>query len=186
MFMDISLSHPGHNPALGFDGESLTSGSHHIWSPDCAPMTIPAGFHAYRVPSMGSTAHAVCRNCTRMDRSATRPHVLLLDGNADVLAILGQLLDDEGYDVTLSTGPLNDHHIRRLNPRVIFKEASFIQNPEGVIPDLPVNRHGQRIPVIYSTVVPNVARRLSDEGVPVLLKPFDLDDFLELLSHVSS
>jgi DNA-binding NtrC family response regulator len=103
-----------------------------------------------------------------------------------VLDVLGQLLDEEDYDVTLSPQFLDRDAMTPLHPDVIITDAAFNHGPDGeCLFQEPLKRSdGTAIPVVYSTTIPDVAARLSARMIPILLKPFDLDLLVTLIGRV--
>ena len=149
-----------------------------------ASIAIPPGFHAYHLPSLETERSLVYRNWCRDGGRRSRPHAVILDEDPTVLDILGQLLDDEDYDVTLSSRFLTREEIARLRPDVIIADVAFNHGPDGqsLYDDPPVRADGSAIPVVYSTIIPGVAAQLEALETPILLKPFDLDALLAWLS----
>lgn len=151
-------------------------------SPSLPSWAAPAGFEPYHIARMAPQPQVLYRNWRRQDKPSLRQHVLVVDDDPLFLAIVGQLLDDEGYSVTLSDTPVTDGQVRRLRPDAVIADAAFNGGGDRVAqiagrgaPD------GAIVPVIYTTIAPPVAERLSRTDTPVLLKPFDLDELLEVL-----
>lgn len=112
-------------------------------------------------------------------------HILVLDDNIEILDLLGQILTDECYAVTLSTTPLDAETIHRLRPDVIITDAVFRGAPVGLdtIQRLREDMRTSSIPVICCTLFSDVARDLAEEGYRTLQKPFELDEVLDAVSH---
>jgi CheY-like chemotaxis protein len=146
----------------------------------CAPL----GFHAHRLPSLDSERHIVYRNWIRTLRPSPRRHILVIDDDPTFLGIIGQLLDVEGYDATLSYQLPYEEDIKRLRPDLILAETSFNRGPDGLclFDESAFATSTDGIPTIYCTVVPDVARRMTSTGRTTLLKPFDLDELLECIA----
>lgn len=152
------------------------------------PWTPLAGFEPHRLLTIDGEEQFVYRNWRRKAKPNFRRHVLILDKDPQLLRILGQLLDDGGYNVTLSTCQLSAGTITRLRPDVILADTQFdLHSAEkSLFSHALVSRQDHTIPIIYSTLMPGTARKLGECNVSILLKPFDLDDFLELIAHVTS
>ncbi|MFN8592591.1 MAG: helix-turn-helix domain-containing protein [Thermomicrobiales bacterium] len=58
-----------------------------------------------------------------------QPHVLILHESPDLLAVLGELLEDEGYRVTTATTLPGLDEVRRLAPQVIVQDLVFDGSP---------------------------------------------------------
>lgn len=151
-----------------------------------APPQIPEGFHVYAVPALDRDRIQVYRNWQRTTRASARPHILIMEDNVQLLDILGQLFDDEGYDTTLSWRPLRSEDIRRLRPDAIFADVSyFLDDDEISLLDTTMTDGHAPAPIIYSTSTPEVARILAQRGHVALVKPFDLDELMELITSAT-
>lgn len=144
-------------------------------------MTVPDGSDALRPVSRTTRPRVGRRNRRRIP--SRRPRAIVLDADPAILDVLGQLLHEENYEVTLSTRFIDREDVTPLHPDVIVTDAAFNQGPAGecLYPEPLQRPDGTTIPIVYSTTVPDVAARLSAMTVPILLKPFDLDTLLALL-----
>jgi two-component system, OmpR family, response regulator VicR len=115
-------------------------------------------------------------------------HVLVMDADDQLLDIIGQLLSDEGYAATLSMTPLTCQEIRQLQPDVIVADTIFNSDDSTgpLIAELERDPLIRNIPTIWSSIAPDVAVTLSEAGHTVLIKPFDLDDILQLISEMKT
>lgn len=140
-------------------------------------MSVPDGFGARQIAPYGAD-----RQAARSGRR-TRRRAAVLDHDWNVLEVLGELLGEEDYDVTLSTEFLAEDEVIRLDPDVVITDAAFNHGPEGqCLYSEPLQRpDGTPIPVVYCTTEPEVAARLSDRQVSILLKPFDPDSLLAMV-----
>lgn len=114
-----------------------------------------------------------------------RPRAVILDRDPGILEVLGEVLRDEDFEVTLATQWPDEDDLTRLDPDVIIADAALDHRVNGhsEYTEPPTGADGIPRPVIYSTVEPDVAARLADREMPVLLKPFDLDTLLALLGR---
>jgi CheY-like chemotaxis protein len=116
-------------------------------------------------------------------RDGTQPrHVLVVDDERVILDIFRELLADEGCDVTGLGSPPSCDEIVCLAPDAIILDLVFggCVTGLGLLRALRGNPKTASIPIIVCTALanPGVATALaaSETPVPVLPKPFDLDD----------
>jgi CheY-like chemotaxis protein len=149
-------------------------------------MMLPAVFHCFRLPSLDGTRPSMMRNWHQTSRFSGRQHVVVMDNDPRLLEVLGNLLDDEGYDVTLSADLLDEDDLGRLRADIVLVDTSYSRAPGGtpLYPHPIALRNGSAVAVVYSTMRPAVASKFAAAGMTALVKPFDLDDLLELLAHV--
>jgi CheY-like chemotaxis protein len=124
----------------------------------------------------------------------TRPHVLVLNDNQEILDLLGELLQEEGYRVTTSLILLNAARVRALAPDLIMLDLVFGGREDGwefltmVRLDPPL----AHVPLVLCTAAVEVIRddamaaKLERLGVRVVLKPFDLAELLGVLQAASA
>lgn len=127
-----------------------------------------------------------------MHQSPPAPHVLLIDDAPDLLALLGELLDEEGYRVTTSDALLDLAEIRQLAPDIIVHDVRFTRSDATAVLSLvqavradPLVGHA---PLILCTADGRIDQRPEWQAViacldlPVLRKPFDLTTFLDMVA----
>lgn len=178
----------GHNAAAGrhtlsFAGPVPDQSSHGLLT-----WTTGVDFEPHRIGSPDEECQVVYRNWRPKAKPNFRKHVLVLDNDQQFLQILGQLLDDERYNVTLASRPLSHALVTRLRPDVVIADATLGHHLRGLSPDgQPQARaDGMTIPVIYTTMLPSAAADSWPGDAGVLIKPFDLDDLLELIVNATS
>ena len=116
-------------------------------------------------------------------------HVLVVDDEAAILALLREALEDEGYAVTTALGPPATDEVARLRPNVIVLDHRLKAAESGwdVADRLAAHPATAAIPIVVCTAaVAEVGLRRHDlaaRGIPVVLKPFDLDDLLAAVSR---
>lgn len=153
------------------------------------PTTASFALSKMSVPDGRGAGHMASRRADRQiagpEHSVRRRRAVILDHDPNLLEILRELLADEDYDVTLSTNFLEKDEVDRLDPSVIIADAEFIQGPdEQSLYGEPLQRpDGTLVPIIYCTTEPEIVARFLDRDVPILLKPFDLDALLALVSR---
>jgi CheY-like chemotaxis protein len=114
--------------------------------------------------------------------------ILVIDDNQELLDTYQQILEPEGFDVQVSLSPFeNLADIERLKFDLIILDyhLSAQDNAEAFLQRLKVYSPTASLPVIISTADARVMRgqetKLREQGVRVILKPFDIDDLLEML-----
>jgi CheY-like chemotaxis protein len=128
-----------------------------------------------------------------MSADGHQPHILVINDTQEILDLMQELLEEEGYRVTTSLALLDIAKVKALAPDLIVQDLLF----EGVQelgwkfltlvrldPDL------ARIPLILCTAAvrtvndPEMAEQLDRQGIRVVLKPFTIDDLLTTLTEV--
>lgn len=128
-----------------------------------------------------------------MGGDGRQPHILIVNDTQEILDLLRDLLEEEGYRVTTSLALLDLSRIKAVEPDVIMQDLLFEQTQEEgwkfltlvrIDPDL------ARIPLVLLTAAvrtvkePEMAVRLEQLGVRVVLKPFNIDELLAVLAEV--
>jgi CheY-like chemotaxis protein len=117
-----------------------------------------------------------------------------MDDAQAILDLLRDLLEDEGYQVSVSIETLDLTRIKALAPDLIIQDLLFADGSQQkgwhfltmsrLDPEL------ARIPLILCTAAtqfvkdPAMAENLDHQGVRVLLKPFNLDDLLMIVDEM--
>jgi len=122
-----------------------------------------------------------------------RPHVLVIDDAPELLDLYLELLESEGYRVTTSPATLTVDDICAIAPDTIVHDLLFTDDAvDGVWQVLSRTRLDPRlapVPLIVSTADSRVvndddlAVRLETLAVPVILKPFAIDNLLNVLQY---
>lgn len=121
---------------------------------------------------------------------AVQPRILVVDDTQEILDLLREFLEDEGYRVTTSQALLNLDKVKALAPDVIVQDIMFAHEQQGwkFLTLSRIDPVVARIPHVLCTgataVVnePSMAEQLDRMGVRVVLKPFNFDDLLTALS----
>jgi len=127
-----------------------------------------------------------------MTADGRQPHVLLINDTQEILSLMAELLEDEGYRVTTWLALLDMEKVKALAPDLIVQDLLFEGMQETGWKFLQLVRLDPelaRIPLILCTAAvrtvnePEMAEQLDRLGVSVVLKPFLIED---LLSSIGS
>ncbi len=117
-------------------------------------------------------------------------HILVIDGSQVLLDLLRDLLEGEGYRVSTQTTLDQDlNPIIHLAPGLIILDDLCRTEDQGwsLLGRLRADPGTQAIPVILCTGVQDevegLGEHLTELGVRVVLKPFDLDHLLRVIRH---
>jgi CheY-like chemotaxis protein len=120
-----------------------------------------------------------------------QPHILVIDDTQEILDLIQELLEEEGYRVTTSMARLDLDKIKALAPDVIVQDLLFEGMQETGWKFLTLVRLDPelaRIPLILCTAAvrtvndPAMAEQLDRLGVRVVLKPFLIEDLLSAIT----
>jgi CheY-like chemotaxis protein len=119
---------------------------------------------------------------------ATNPvkhHILVINDTQEVLEVMRDLLEDEGYRVTLHSDAIRDiDRIREIAPDMVILDHLMGDEEYGwqLIQKLRLDRDLARLPIIVCTAAARMVRELEGhlkaKDITVVLKPFDIDDLL--------
>jgi two-component system response regulator VicR len=119
-----------------------------------------------------------------------RPHVLIINDTQEILDLMQELLEEEGYRVTTSVALLDIAKVKTLAPDVIVQDLLFEGMHETGWKFLTLVRLDPelaRIPLVLCTAAvrtvtdPEMAQQLDQKGIRVVLKPFLIEDLLTAL-----
>jgi two-component system, OmpR family, response regulator VicR len=125
-----------------------------------------------------------------MTADGRQPHVLVINDTQEILDLLQELLEEEGYRVTTSLALLDITKVKNLAPDVIVQDLLFEGTQEQGWKFLTLVRLDPelaRIPLILCTAAvrtikePEMAEQLDRLGVRVVLKPFLIEDLLSAI-----
>jgi CheY-like chemotaxis protein len=127
-----------------------------------------------------------------MAADGRQPHILVINDTQEIIDLMRELLEDEGYRVTTSLEILNPDKIKALAPDVILQDLLFEGNQEKGWKMLHLTRLDPeltRIPVVLCTAAvmtvknEEMAAQLERLRMRVVLKPFDLGQLLGVLAE---
>jgi CheY-like chemotaxis protein len=118
-------------------------------------------------------------------RRLPSPHLLVMDTHPEMLDVLGQLFQDEGYLVTLSSRMLTTDDFGALNPGVIVIDVNDHGSSDAwkLIRQLRTDIQLRAIPLICCATSRTLSGSAGLDGLPTFLKPFDLDDLLQAVTE---
>jgi CheY-like chemotaxis protein len=128
-----------------------------------------------------------------MNADGRQPHVLVVNDTQEILDLMQELLEDEGYRVTTSLALLDLDKVRALAPDIIVQDLLFEGTQELGWKFLTLARLDPelaRIPLVLCTAAvrtvndPDMAEQLDRQGIRVVLKPFTINDLLTTLDEV--
>ena len=124
------------------------------------------------------------------DPSPAPPHVLAINDDEAVLALVRELLEEEGYRVTTQRHAARDlAAIKAQPPDAIVLDYMWANEDANwsLLQMLRLDPATAAIPVVLCTgavrEVEALGPRLAELGVRVLLKPFNIDDLTALLAE---
>ena len=119
-------------------------------------------------------------------------NVLVINDTQEIIDLMAELLEEEGYQVTTSLALLDIAKVKAIAPHVIVQDLLFEGMQETGWKFLQLVRLDPQlahIPVVLCTAAvrtvnqPEMAAQLDRLGVRVVLKPFVIDDLLTALSE---
>ncbi|WP_373045382.1 response regulator [Vulgatibacter sp.] len=112
------------------------------------------------------------------------PRILVVDDDADILALLEDMLSMEGYEVcTAANGQLALQELEKRRPQLILLDMKMPVMDGRAFARCLRERHGDAIPFLVLTAaadVRNAALEVQAHGW--LGKPFDLDELLRTVA----
>jgi two-component system, OmpR family, response regulator VicR len=128
-----------------------------------------------------------------METSKRPPHILAVNDTQEILDLLQVLLEEEGYRVTTSLALLDMDKVKALAPDAIVQDLIFDQSQEKgwhFLTMVRLDPEVAHIPLILCTAAIQIvkdeemAAKLRNLDVHVVLKPFDIDELLAVLDEV--
>lgn len=112
-------------------------------------------------------------------------HILVINDTPEILELFRELLEGEGYRVSLYSYAFRDlTEIKRIKPDLLILDFMIGGEDYGwqMLQKLKMDRATANLPVIICTaaiaVVRDLEGHLREKGVTVVLKPFDIDELL--------
>jgi two-component system, OmpR family, response regulator VicR len=130
---------------------------------------------------------------TAVTTDGRQPHVLVINDTQEILDLIQELLEDEGYRITTSLALLNIDKVKTYAPDIIVQDLLFEGTQEEGWKFLTLVRLDPelaRVPAVLCTAAvrtvnePEMAEQLNRQGIRVVLKPFTIEDLLTTLSEV--
>jgi CheY-like chemotaxis protein len=128
-----------------------------------------------------------------MTADGRQPHVLVINDTQEIIDLMAELLEEEGYRVTTSLALLDIDKVKGLAPDIIVQDLLFEGTQElgwKFLTLVRLDPELARIPLILCTAAvrtvndPEMAEQLNRQGIRVVLKPFTIDDLLTTLNEV--
>ncbi len=120
---------------------------------------------------------------------ATGKHILVINDTQEILDLFRMILEEEGYQVTVLGFAVEDlRKIIDIAPDLVILDLVFDREYFGwqTLQKMKMHRETEKIPVLICTAEIRKAQEiqgyLTEKGVGMLLKPFDID---ELISQVT-
>jgi CheY-like chemotaxis protein len=123
-----------------------------------------------------------------------KAHILIIDDDQSILEMMRLVLEEEGnYRVTTAESIFEDvTAIERLQPQLILLDFLLQGRQTGwnFLQKLRLHRPTKDIPVVICTAalsdVKDQEPILTQKGIPILYKPFDVDELLHIVAQVIS
>ncbi len=121
-----------------------------------------------------------------MTAAAAPPkHILAGDDSPDVLALLREILESEGYRVSVSNEPLDLPAVKRIGPDLVILDH-MLEDGDGsgwqLMQQLRADPQTSDLPIVVCTGAVHRVRQhralLDRLGIGVVVKPFDIDHLL--------
>jgi two-component system response regulator VicR len=128
-----------------------------------------------------------------MTADGRQPHILIINDTHEILDLMQELLEEEGYRVTTSLALLDIDKVKGLAPDIIVQDLLFEGTQELGWKFLTLARLDPvlaRIPLVLCTAAvrtvtnPEMAEQLDQKGIRIVLKPFTIEDLLTTLDEV--
>lgn len=110
--------------------------------------------------------------------------VVLIQDNEDILDIMEQVLEEEGFDVTpsLTTEPID--RMDEIEPDVVIVDDHIKGNKKGsqVIAELKSDAETEDVSAVLTSTSPDVPKKAKEcKADDYIEKPFDLDHMVEVV-----
>lgn len=110
--------------------------------------------------------------------------VVLLQDNKDILEIMDQVLEEEGFDVigSLTTEPIEN--IDNIDPDIVIVDDHIKGAVKGsqVIKELKSDPETEEIPAVLTSTSNNLAEQAAEcNADDFIAKPFGIDDMIDVV-----
>lgn len=114
------------------------------------------------------------------------PHILVIEDDESLRETFQSILENEGYQVSLSASIVEDvAEVEQLHPDLVLLDVWLNDMNDGftMLQMLRSSPSTSSLPVIFCTVAahPRIHEKveaLREQGLPVIYKPFNLQDLL--------
>ncbi|GLV54985.1 hypothetical protein KDH_18320 [Dictyobacter sp. S3.2.2.5] len=117
--------------------------------------------------------------------------ILVINDEESILDLFRMLLEGEGYEAVTSVETMeNVADVERIKPDLVILDLKMGVQQEGwtMMQKLRMYPPTKAIPIILCTAALNEVREqesvLEDKGIPVVYKPFDVDEILHAIHSV--
>jgi DNA-binding response OmpR family regulator len=124
---------------------------------------------------------------------ATGKHILVINDTQEILDLFRMILEEEGYRVTALGFAVEDlRKIIDAAPDLVILDLVFDREYVGwqTLQKMKMYRGTEKIPVLVCTAEVRKAQEiqgyLTEKGVGLLLKPFDIDDLISQVTRLLS
>jgi len=143
---------------------------------------------AHVPPTPAATTPIVDTQSVPVRDDDSRPHILVINDTQEILDLFSDILEDEGYRVTLSSFTFQDvHDVERLAPDLIVLDFLIGGDALGwqMLQKLRMYRPTAGIPIVVCTAALQLVRELEGhlraKDIFVVLKPFDIDEMVSVV-----
>ena len=123
-----------------------------------------------------------------MNADGQQPHILCINHSPEILALMKDLLEDEGFRVTTHSRLEKDlDTITQLAPDVIIIDYMWTSSDDEwvFLTMLTMSPRTRHIPLILCTAAVQQAKDLQEHlfemGIRVVLKPFDIEHLVRVV-----
>src|SRR6476469_8941757 len=120
-------------------------------------------------------------------------HILVVNDTQEILDLFRMILEDEGYQVTALGFAVEDlRKIIDIAPDLVILDLVFDREYVGwqTLQNMKKHRATEKVPVLICTAEIRKAQEiqgyLTEKGVGLLLKPFDIDELLNQVNRLLS
>lgn len=114
-------------------------------------------------------------------------HILVIDDDQSILELFRLIFEPEGYKVTLSKSAFEDvQEVEQIHPDLIIMDFKLGRHEDGflLLQKIKMYRPTKDIPIILCTAAVDIVVEqenvLREKGIPILYKPFDVDELLRV------